>query len=1052
MVQKYPGLPATPHVVKAAAATKATLMLLLTRSVAVRAFSSSSSSSTAGFVSNAAAFRQSPLRRLSTCSRGAAAWPGLNTLDRSGRKRTAAVSTPSVRQQRQPRRWIRASAAAAEAETDTAKAALGPPSVVDENGDMATQYDFLSVERSMYAWWEEKGYFKPGGDAKKKPYVVPMPPPNVTGYLHMGHAMGTTLQDILTRYHRMRGEPTLFLPGQDHAGIATQMLVEKALAAEGIDRKEIGREAFLEKVWEWKEDKGGYIVRQMRRLGASADWSRERFTLDPEMSAAVTEAFVRLHEKGLVYRGDYMVNWSPSLQTAVSDLEVEYSEEDGKLYYFKYMVAGGKDGEHLAVATTRPETILGDTAVCVHPEDERYKHLIGGKVVVPLSGREIPIIADVYVDMEFGTGALKITPGHDPNDYEIGKVHSLETINLMEKDGTMAETAGAYSGQDRFDCRDNLWADMEKESLALKVEPYQQRVPRSQRGGEVIEPLVSSQWFVKTEGMGAKALAAVQDKEIQILPERFNKVWHNWLDGIHDWCVSRQLWWGHQIPVWYASGHDGYFVARCEEDARNQATEAGVSADVTLERDPDVLDTWFSSGLWPFASVGWPQEEGHEGRDLSRFYPAACLETGYDIIFFWVARMVMMGIELTGKSPFDTIYLHGLVKDSTGMKMSKTKGNVVDPIETMDKYGTDALRYTLVTGVTPGQDVPLSMERVQTNRFFANKLWNAARFLLGNLKELSSKERDALAVAGPMTAEELETLALPERYIVSKCHRLVEDVTQGLQGYDMGDAGKNIYEFLWDEYADWYIEASKTRVGNFAAAADGKDAEEEATARARSSRRTLVYVFDTCLRLLHPFMPFITEALWQQLPRRGEALMVAPWPKVDDVPLPVDESAIIRFEAIQSLVRSVRKAKADYKVEPGKKIPAVVQVSNKQLRSDIIKEAAALCLLGRLDPEGLEVQGLDGPREGQTVHLVVQDGLEVYLPMAGLVDKKKERARLEKQAGKLTKDMEVLEKRLSGSNFVEKAPAKVVEEVKANLQAQKDQLKTVQQAIVDLDL
>ncbi|CAN0089102.1 unnamed protein product [Scytosiphon promiscuus] len=637
MVRRDPGLSAAPHVVKAAAATKATLMLLLTRSVTARAFTSGS----AAFVPNASAHR-SPLRRIAGCSRPAAAWPGADGCGGNSRRRTSygRSGDATAAGQRQPRRWIRASTAAAAAEAETAKSGgkLRPPSIVDENGDMATNYDFKSVERSMYAWWEQEGYFKPGGDPKKKSYVVPMPPPNVTGYLHMGHAMGTTLQDILTRYHRMRGEPTLFLPGQDHAGIATQMLVERALAAEGIDRKEIGREAFLDKVWEWKEEKGGYIVRQMRRLGASADWSRERFTLDPDMSAAVTEAFVRLHEKGLVYRGDYMVNWSPSLQTAVSDLEVEYSEEDGKLYYFKYMVAGGKDGEHLSVATTRPETILGDTAVCVHPEDERYRHLVGGKVVVPLSGREIPIIADDYVDMEFGTGALKITPGHDPNDYEIGKRHSLQTINLMEKDGTMSGTAGSYAGQDRFDCRDNLWADMETAGLTLKVEPHQQRVPRSQRGGEVIEPLVSSQWFVKTEGMGAKALAAVEEKDIQILPERFNKVWHNWLDGIHDWCISRQLWWGHQIPVWYAPGHDGYFVARSEEDARKQATDAGIPSEVSLERDPDVLDTWFSSGLWPFASVGWPQEEGKEGTDLSTFYPAACLETGYDIIFFWVAR------------------------------------------------------------------------------------------------------------------------------------------------------------------------------------------------------------------------------------------------------------------------------------------------------------------------------------------------------------------------------------------------------------------------------
>ncbi|CAM9452509.1 unnamed protein product, partial [Discosporangium mesarthrocarpum] len=541
----------------------------------------------------------------------------------------------------------------------TAASAVYPPSIVDENGEMATQYDFSAVESGIYKWWEAKGFFKPGGDRSKKSYVVPMPPPNVTGYLHMGHAMGTTLQDILTRYHRMRGEPTLFLPGTDHAGIATQMLVERALAAEGLSRKELGREVFLEKMWEFKEDKGGYIIQQMRRLGASPDWSREVFTLDLHMSNAVTEAFVRLHQKGLIYRGDYMVNWSPSLQTAVSDLEVEYSEEEGKLYYFKYMVAGGTGDEHLPVATTRPETILGDTAVCVHPEDPRYKHLVGKKAIVPIQRREIPIIADDYVDMEFGTGALKITPGHDPNDYEIGKRHSLRTVNIMEKDGTINQEGGAYQGQDRFICRENLWEDMEKQGLVIKVDPHTQRVPRSQRGGEVIEPLVSSQWFVKTEGMGAKALAAVKDKRIKILPERFEKVWNNWLDGIHDWCISRQLWWGHRIPVWYAPGYNGYFVARSEEDARQQASEAGVDAGVELTRDPDVLDTWFSSGLWPFATVGWPEDEGKVGCDLDTFYPSACLETGYDILFFWVARMVMMGMELTGEPPFSVVYLHG---------------------------------------------------------------------------------------------------------------------------------------------------------------------------------------------------------------------------------------------------------------------------------------------------------------------------------------------------------------------------------------------------------
>ncbi|KAL7434022.1 hypothetical protein ACHAXM_003838 [Skeletonema potamos] len=696
-------------------------------------------------------------------------------------------------------------------------------------------YDPTLFESQLYQWWEEAGCFEP--DAKqsaetsstnrKEPYVLPMPPPNVTGRLHMGHAIFVALQDVLARFHRMRGRPVLWTPGTDHAGIATQLQVEKALMVEGKRRgteeeianassdeersKLVPRTEFLERVWQYKEEQGGAITSQLRSLGASADWTRERFTMDPALSVGVSEAFVRLHEKGLVYRGTYMVNWSPGLMTAVSDLEVEYSEEEGKLYYFKYVVEDeDEDGkateEFLPVATTRPETIFGDTAVCVNPNDERYSHLIGKRVLVPMSetrngdggckARSIPIIADEYVDMEFGTGALKITPGHDPNDYELGKKYNLEIMNVMNKDATMNEKCGErYVGLDRFEAREKLWSDMEESGLVIKAEPHMQRVPRSQRGGEIIEPLVSKQWFVKTEGMGAKALAAVKDGDITIVPSRFEKVWYGWLTDIRDWCISRQLWWGHRIPVWYVdASEEEYIVARNEEEAKKKAVEAGHPTDIVLRQEEDVLDTWFSSGLWPFATVGWPQNEGKDAStDLSRFYPGTCLETGYDILFFWVARMVMLGIELTDVSPFKVIYLHGLVRAADGSKMSKTKGNVVDPLDTVAEYGADSLRYSLVTGVTPGQDIPLNMEKIAANKAFANKLWNCCKFVTGNaLKDVGEEEMKSLGVNGPIGKEEFDTLPLPERYIISKCHELVESVTEDIEKYQLGAAGSKV--------------------------------------------------------------------------------------------------------------------------------------------------------------------------------------------------------------------------------------------------------------------
>jgi len=934
-----------------------------------------------------------------------------------------------------------------------------------ENKDQGIigKYEPSLFESKIYNWWEDAGCFKP--DAKqskdeskangKEPYVLPMPPPNVTGRLHMGHAIFVALQDVLARFHRMRGRPVLWLPGTDHAGIATQLQVEKALLTEGTSREEVGREKFLERIWEYKEEQGGAITSQLRSLGASADWSRERFTMDEGNSEAVTEAFVRFHEKGLVYRGEYMVNWAPMLKTAVSDLEVEYSEEEGKLYFFKYMLEDGEDGEHLPVATTRPETIMGDTAVCVNPEDERFQQYIGKRVIVPMSGgRTIPIISDEYVDIEFGTGALKITPGHDPNDYAIGKKYDLPIINIMNKDGSLNENAGDYEGLDRFDAREKLWKDMEEMELTIKVDPHTQRVPRSQRGGEIIEPLVSSQWFVKAEGMGAKALKAVEDGDIKIVPERFNKIWYNWLSEIRDWCVSRQLWWGHRIPVWYVgeTGESEYIVARNEAEARIKATENGHPEDVILRQEEDVLDTWFSSGLWPFATVGWPKNEGDEDSDLARFYPSTCLETGYDILFFWVARMAMMGLELTGKSPFSVVYLHGLVRAADGTKMSKTKGNVVDPLDTVADYGADSLRYSLVTGVTPGQDIPLNMDKIAANRQFANKLWNCCKFVTDNaLKGADKESLAALHVDGPMSKEEFDSLSLPERYIISKCHNLVTSVTNDIEKYQLGAAGSKIYEFLWDQYADWYVEISKTRLyeGN------GGGAYEEVQA----TRRVLVYVLDLSLRMLHPYMPYVTEHLWHHLPRSespsgqaAHALMLADWPQMDDdVPLVTCDASVSTFECFQALTRSIRNARAEYNVEQGKKISATI-IASGSLYDEITAELKSLVLLTKLDPDQVAVYEV-GSKEAkaattvESIQLVVQDGVEAYLPLAGLIDPEKERKRLEKQASKIGKEIEKLSTRLTSKGFVDKAPPALVDKARAELAELEDQASKINSSL-----
>jgi valyl-tRNA synthetase len=926
--------------------------------------------------------------------------------------------------------------------------AASPPEVLRGlAADMPTRYDFASFETDIYRWWESAGLFKPCAENGKEPFIICMPPPNVTGGLHMGHALGTALQDIMTRFQRMKGRPTLFLPGTDHAGIATQLQVEKALAKDGLKRTDLGREKFLDEVWQWKNDKGGYICEQMRRLGASCDWSRHRFTLEDDISGAVREAFVRLHERGLIYRGDYMVNWSPNLMTAVSDLEVDFSEEKGVLYYFKYPLSESSKycGDYVPVATTRPETIIGDTAVCVHPDDTRYKHLIGEEVIVPILGRSIPIIADEYVDREFGTGALKITPGHDVNDYELGKKHQLPTINIMNKDASINAAGGPmFEGLDRFDARAKLWAEMEKAGLVIKTEDHTNRIPRSQRGGEVIEPLVSTQWFVRMETLAGPALDAVRDGRIRVVPERFEKVYVNWLGDIHDWCVSRQLWWGHRIPVWHVQEHPGeYIVARSAQDAEEHASQKYGPEKITLTQDPDVLDTWFSSGLWPFATMGWPNEDSH---DLKTFYPGSVMETGYDILFFWVLRMIMMGLSLTGKVPFDVVYLHGLVRDGSGRKMSKTLGNVIDPLDTIAEFGTDAVRYSLVTGTTPGQDVPLSMEKVESNRNFVNKLWNSCRYTLTNLDGISDIERRLLATIAISefgSESRVSALRLPERYIISKLHILVDSVSSGLESLEFGDVGRRIYEFLWDEFADWYVEVSKTRLYS---------SDDES---AKSARSALVYVQDTCLRLLHPFMPFVTEALWHRFPRDGSpeaALICAAWPRGGFV----DHDSIRRFERLQSLIRSVRNARAEYQLIPSKRIPLVVR-ADATTAADVAQETALLAMLAKLDVERLEViesvAGGERPPsiDDSFVHLLVADGLEAYLPMRGMLDVEKERARLEKQLGKIEKELANMLRRLDAPGFADKAPADVVAATRANAGELEDQVTNLKNRIVEVE-
>ena len=846
-------------------------------------------------------------------------------------------------------------------------------------------YDPKAVEQKIYDFWMAGGYFKGVIDPAKKPFTIVIPPPNVTGQLHLGHAFDETVQDVIIRHRRMQGYAALWVPGTDHAGIATQIKVEEQLRSEGKTRFDLGREAFVERVWQWKEEYGSRITEQLKTLGSSCDWDRERFTMDEGCSRAVREAFVTLYEKGLIYKGNRIINWCPTCTTALSDTEVEHEEQEGGLWYIRYPV---KDSdEFVVVATSRPETMLGDTGVAVHPEDERYAHLVGKMVVLPLMNREIPVVADDYVDMEFGTGCVKMTPCHDPNDFLVAQRHDLEQILVLDEAAKINENGGKYYGMDRLDARKAVVADLEALGLLVKKELHKRNVGTCYRCSTTVEPMTSPQWFVKMEPLAKEALDVVKDGKIEFLPERFIKVYRNWMENAHDWCISRQLWWGHQIPAWYCVPCGHITVSR--EDP----VVCEVCGSAEIARDEDVLDTWFSSALWPFSVFGWPDKTP----DLAYFYPTSVLVTGYDILFFWVARMIVAGLSQMGEIPFDTVLLHGLIRDSEGKKMSKSAGNGVDPIEVIDTYGADALRFNIITGNSPGNDMRYYDERCEAYRNFANKIWNAARFVMMNLT---------------ITENRLpETLELEDKWILSQFNRVTREVNENLERYELGIAAGKIYDFIWDTYCDWYIELTKPRLNG-----DDKAANE-------SAQRVLLYVLVETLKLLHPFMPFITEEIWQALPHEGEALMVAAYPAYrEDLDFPAEEA---QFEKIMAAVRAIRVRRSEMKVPPSKKSSALI------VTDDIATFEAGRVYFGKLAyvSELEVVAGETGehssPLQGQVT--VVTKDAQISLPLAELVDLDAERKRIADEIEKAQVVLAQQEKKLSNEAFVQKAKPHVVE-------------------------
>ena len=877
---------------------------------------------------------------------------------------------------------------------------------MEDSKNIATQYDPAQVEDRLYKFWMDNKYFHAEPDPEKEPFTIVIPPPNVTGQLHMGHALDETLQDILIRYKRMQGFCALWVPGTDHAGIATQIKVEENLRVnEGLTRYDLGREKFLERVWDWKKTYGDRIINQLKKIGSSCDWDRERFTMDEGCSKAVREVFVNLYEKGLIYQGSRIINWCPHCITALSDAEVEHTEQAGHFWHIKYPIKDSDD--FVIIATTRPETLLGDTAVAVNPQDERYKDLVGKKLILPLVGREIPVIADEYVDKEFGTGCVKITPAHDPNDFEVGKRHNLEVIKVLNDDATVNHYGGKYEGMDRYEARKAMIEDLDNLGLLVKTEDHSHNVGQCYRCSTTVEPIVSKQWFVKMKPLAEPAIEAVLSKETEFVPERFSKTYMNWMENVFDWCISRQLWWGHRIPAFYCDDCGETTVSK--EDITVCPKCGG-----KVHQDEDVLDTWFSSALWPFSTLGWPEKT----KELEYFYPTSVLVTGYDIIFFWVARMIFSGMEHMGKAPFKHVFIHGLVRDSQGRKMSKSLGNGIDPLEIVEKYGADALRFTLATGNAPGNDMRFYIERVEASRNFANKIWNASRFTLMNLDITENKLPDA------------KELQLEDKWILSKYNTLVKEVTDNLDNFELGIAVSKLYDFLWDNLCDWYIELVKPRLFD----------KENPTAK--TAQYVLTYVLSNTMKLLHPFMPFITEEIWQHLPHEGESIMISKFPEYKEELNFFEEEK--QTQMIMSAVVAIRNRRAEMNVPPSKKAQVIVVTDKKDIFSKGVsyfeKLASAQDVLIKDTKDGIDANAVN----------IVVEGAEIFMPLGELVDKEKELERLNKEKVKLEGEIKRVEGKLNNQGFVAKAPQKVIEEEREKGVKYKEMLEKVLKSIEDM--
>ena len=864
-------------------------------------------------------------------------------------------------------------------------------------------YDPREVEPQIYQMWMDNGCFKADPDPKKKPFSIVMPPPNVTGQLHMGHAMDSTLQDILTRFKRMQGYSALWLPGTDHAGIATQIKVEERLREEEhLTRYDLGREKFLERVWAWKEKYGNRIVEQQKKMGASCDWSRSRFTMDEGCSQAVREAFCELYDKGLIYKGSRIINWCPHCLTALSDAEVEYTDKPGHLWHIRYPLADGSGD--IVVATTRPETMMGDTGVAVNPEDEHFKHLIGKTCILPIMNREIPIVGDDYCEIGFGTGAVKMTPAHDPNDFEVGLRHNLEVIRVINDDGTINENGGKYNGMDRYECRKAIVKDLEEQGYLVKTEPYSHNVGTCYRCHNDVEPLISAQWFVKMEPLAKEAIRVVKDGTIKFVPERFTKTYINWMENVHDWCISRQLWWGHQIPAWYCDecGHINV--------SRQDPTSCEKCGCTHLTREEDVLDTWFSSALWPFSTLGWPNKDSE---DLRYWYPTSVLVTGYDIIFFWVARMIFSGMEQMKQEPFKTVFIHGLVRDDKGRKMSKSLGNGIDPLEMADKFGADALRFNLITGNSPGNDMRFFVEKCEAMRNFANKIWNASRYVMMNL-----------TIDHVQLPEQLE---LEDKWVLSKLNTLIREVTDNMEAYELGVASAKIYDFIWDTYCDWYIELTKARLY-------GEDEEAKLAAQ-----NVLCYVLLRVLELLHPFMPFITEELYQALPGSAETIMTQSWPTFDEAHNWAEEEEA--FEKVMDYIKAVRTMRTEMNVHPAKKTSMIIETADPAP----FRNAEVYLAKFAFATDVTFTEKYEGSTDGMVQ--VSTHTARGFIPMMELIDREKELARLNKEKAKAEKELAMFENQLANPKFVERAPAALVEEIRAKRTNSQSKLANIEQSI-----